>query len=132
MAEIAAAPAYTAGTLKLASNSYTGHATRAVLKPTPVNTITRDIAGVDHIVAGKSSFALEIDLNQDHTTANSMSQFILANDGLVVAAELVVAGGGKYTFSVAVSAGDAGGTGGEIGTATVSWPATYPVYTPAA
>lgn len=131
MAEIVNVPSYITGTLKLSANGYTAHAARAVLKPTAKTTVVTDIAGVDHIIGGKSGWVLEIDLNQDHITANSLSQFLFTNDGVSVAAELTVTGGAKYATNVLCAPGDAGGKGGEVGTATVSLPATYPVYTAA-
>lgn len=132
MAEIAVAPAYQVGTLKLSTNGYTAHAERAVFKPAPAAMVVRDIGGVDHVIGGKSSWVLEIDLMQDHTTANSLSQFLLANDGSTAAAELVVTGGAKYAATVVIHAGDAGGKGGDVPKATVSLEATIPVYTAAA
>jgi len=129
MAEIALNAKFYQGTLKLATNGYTAHCASARLVPTSRSEVITDIAGVDHVVGGKSLFKLEIDLIQDHSGATSLSRFAFANDGATVAGELTDEAGGKYAFTVVLHAADVGGAFGATGKGKVSAPTTYPVYT---
>lgn len=129
MAEIDLTASFFTGTLELNGNGYTAHASKAELAPTANNEVHTDISGTDHPLGGLSSWVLNIDLAQDWETAQSLSLFLFANDGQTAPAELHVAGG-TFAFDVLCSASAAGGQGKTAAKASVSLPATYPVFTP--
>lgn len=110
--------------LKLGTNNYEAHVAKATL--TPNHTIVRRkglTPTARFAVAADPEWTLELDTTQDYETVNSLSNYLLANQGTVVTGQLSpVAGGTAWDISVMALASAIGGDGDSVAASDVSLP----------
>jgi len=109
-------------TLKIGTDNYEKSVSTARGVPTSPIGKFKGIGGNTSKVAGVADWLLNLTYAQDWKTENSLSQYALANHGLTKVVELVPeTGGGTFTVTVLVVAGDFGGDADTTTTASVAW-----------
>ncbi|WP_294947755.1 hypothetical protein [uncultured Microbacterium sp.] len=110
MAEIANAAFFPAGTLLIGTDGYKAAVTGAVLTPTTPTEVIRDIGGGITTVSGTPEWALGLNFMQDLKTLNSLSQYLIANQGQKKTVVYTPQTGGKgFTISALMLAAAVGG-----------------------
>lgn len=123
----------TQSVLKLGATDYAAEISGARLVPTSSSATWKGLkAGSTFTKAGLATWALTLDLGQDHETATSLSTYLFANEGSSIAFTLEPLGGGTaFAGTIIVQASEIGGAVDQFGTATVSLPVSgKPVRTP--
>ena len=109
--------------LTLGANDYEGHVSSAMFTPannTPV--VWKGLTASSVFSFGtKATWTLDLEYAQDWETADSLSKYLLANEGTVVAAVFEpVDGGQAYEADVIITPGAIGGAVDSVATGTVS------------
>lgn len=116
---------YPAGIIDIDGDDYHAAIDSATLTPTtPMTTIT-DIGGGVTPVVGVPTWALAISVVQDLTTADSLSQYLIANGGqtkTVVYKPQAGSTSKTFTVSVVIIPAAIGGAGGSVAKSTVTLP----------
>lgn len=123
MAEIANAAFFPAGTITIGTDGYKAAITSATLTPTTPTEIIRDIGGGIQAVAGVPEWALGLNFAQDWKTLNSLSQYLIANQGTKKSVVFTPQTGGKgFTIQALMIAAAAGGAGNAAAKSDVTLP----------
>ncbi|MBN9207279.1 MAG: hypothetical protein J0H96_01285 [Microbacterium ginsengisoli] len=123
MAEIVNAAFFPAGTITIGTDGYKAAIESAVLTPTTPTETFRDIGGGITQVAGTPSWELQVNLAQDWKTTNSLSQFLVTNQGTKKVVVFTPQTGGKgFTITALIVAGAAGAAASGVAKATVNLP----------
>lgn len=110
-----------AALLKIGTDNYEKGVSGAKLTPTTPIGKWQGIDGSTTKAAGIADWILTLDFAQDFVTANSISQYMLANQGTTKVVELTPqAAGKKFTVTVLCVPTEVGGTAGQTAVATVS------------
>lgn len=125
MVKIANAAYYPAGTVTIGTDEYTAAIDSAVLNPTTPQTVINDIGGGVTVATGVPVWALALSVVQDLVTANSLSQYLIANAGQVKPLTYKPQAGTDaktFTVSVVIIPGGIGGAGGSVAKSSVTLP----------
>ncbi|QOC24397.1 hypothetical protein IC744_14020 [Microbacterium hominis] len=123
MVEIANAAFFPAGTITIGTDSYKSAILSATLTPTTPTEVLRDIGGGITTVAGTPEWALGLNLAQDLKTANSLSQYLIANAGTKKTIVYTPQTGGKgFTVTALILPAAVGGAGGAAAKSDVTLP----------
>lgn len=110
MAKITAKPVLFRNPVSIGADEYTAHLNRAEFVPTQPTASFTDLDGKTTNFGGVSAWVLELAGAQDWETLNSLTQYLLANEGIEVEATVELPGGGTATGTVIVAATNIGGT----------------------
>lgn len=125
MAKIANAAYYPAGTISIGTDEYTAAIDSAVLTPTTPSTVINDVGGGVTTVTGVPVWTLVLSVVQDLVTANSLSQYLIANTGAVKAVSYKPQAGTNaktFTVNVIIIPAPIGGAGGAVAKSSVTLP----------
>lgn len=123
MPEIANAAFFPAGTILIGTDGYKAAIESAVLTPTTPTEKFRDIGGGIQVVSGATEWELTISLAQDLKTANSLSQYLITNQGTKKTIVFTPQATGKaFTVTALIVPGAVGGAGGGIAKSSVTLP----------
>lgn len=125
MAKIVNAAFFPAGTISIGTDEYTAAIDSATLTPTTPTTTINDIGGGVTPVVGVPVWALALSVVQDLTTANSLSQYLIANVGQTKTVTYKPQAGTSsktFTVSVVIVPAAIGGAGGSVAKSTVTLP----------
>lgn len=120
MPDIANAAFFPAGTILIGTDGYKAAIESAVLTPTTPTEVFRDIGGGISTVAGAPEWDLTLSFAQDLKTANSLTQYLITNQGnkkTVVYTPLAT--GKTFTVTVLIIAGAVGGPGNAVAKSSV-------------
>lgn len=134
MAQIAVAPLVLKDvTLTLGTDTYEKHVDSVAFTPSASTLTWTGLDGTTHSDVGQATWVSDLSYAQDWDTANSLSQYLLANEGDTVAATLKPRSGSgpSFTSTLTITPGAIGGGVGAYATAKVSLPCTKPVLVPA-
>ena len=124
MADIAIAPILMGNaSLTLGTNGYQGHVSSATFTPgenEPV--VWKELTPSSKFSFGRFAvWTLDLEYAQDWETANSLSEYLRANEGDTVTAVFEPVDGGQgYTAEVILTPGPIGGAVDQVATGTVS------------
>ena len=120
MPDIATAAFFPAGTILIGTDGYKAAIESAVLTPTTPTEVFRDIGGGISTVAGPPEWDLTLSFAQDLKTTNSLTQYLITNQG---AKKTIVytplATGKSFTVTVLIIAGAVGGPANAIAKSSV-------------
>ena len=120
MTDIANAAFFPAGTILIGTDGYKAAIESAVLTPTTPTEVFRDIGGGFSTVAGPPEWDLTLSFAQDLKTTNSLTQYLITNQG---AKKTIVytplATGKSFTVTVLIIAGAVGGPANAIAKSSV-------------
>ena len=120
MPDIANAAFFPAGTILIGTDGYKAAIESAVLTPTTPTEVFRDIGGGISTVAGVPEWDLTLSFAQDLKTTNSLTQYLITNQG---AKKTIVytplATGKSFTVTVLIIAGAVGGPANAIAKSSV-------------
>ena len=120
MPDIANAAFFPAGTILIGTDGYKAAIESAVLTPTTPTEVFRDIGGGISTVAGLPEWDLTLSFAQDLKTTNSLTQYLITNQG---AKKTIVytplATGKSFTVTVLIIAGAVGGPANAIAKSSV-------------
>ena len=123
MAEIVNAAFFPAGTLLIGTDGYKAAVTSAELVPTTPTEVLRDIGGGVTVISGPPEWALNLNFAQDLKTTNSLSQYLIANQGTKKAIVYTPQAGGKgFTITALILAAKVGGAGGSAAKSDITMP----------
>lgn len=123
MAEIVNAAFFPAGTLLIATDGYKAAVTSAELVPTTPTEVLRDIGGGVTVISGAPEWTLNLNFAQDLKTTNSLSQYLIANQGTKKTIVYTPQTGGKgFTITALILAAKVGGAGGSVAKADITLP----------
>ena len=123
MPEIVNAAFFPAGTLLIGTDGYKAAITSAVLTPTTPTEIIRDIGGGITAVSGAPEWALGLNFMQDLKTLNSLSQYLIANQGTKKTVVYTPQSGGKgFTISALMLAAAVGGAANAAAKSDITLP----------
>jgi hypothetical protein len=116
------------------TDNYAAHVSSVTITPTTPTFSWAGLAGNTFNAAGTATWVCAIEYAQDWETANSLSQYLLANEGTTITVELEpVDGGAAFTVPLIVAPGAIGGAVNTVATGSVSLPCTgKPTLVPAA
>lgn len=109
--------------LTLGTNDYEGHVSSAAFMPGNNSPVVFKGLSQDsvHTFATKASWTLDLEYAQDWETANSLSLYLLANEGNTVTATFEPVDGGQgYTADVIITPGAIGGAVDTVAVGSVS------------
>lgn len=113
----------------LGTDEYTAAVASAKFTPTTPSSAFTDVTGKTTNFSGLAGWVMSIDLAQDWATAASLSHYLIENEGDELTATITVPGG-SWAATVEAVAGEIGGAGNTVKTATVTLPCkTKPVWT---
>lgn len=111
----------TSGKLEIGSDEYTAAVVSVALTPTAPTAQVTDIGGGVTSLIGANVWKADIGYNQDWTTTDSLSQYLITNHGLTKVFKYTPNAGGKVvTFSALIQAGQIGGANSTVHAATVT------------
>lgn len=123
-------------TCQIAADNYEAGLSKVVMEPTtPVEVFRGGTPGAIFPVAGTPTWKVTIDYAQDHATANSLSQYLQTNAGLIKTMifkpkKAAVGTAPTYTIDVLIVPGPIGGDVDKIARGSVTLDgATQPVRT---
>ena len=123
MAEIVNAAFFPAGTLLIGTDGYKAAVTSAELVPTTPTEVLRDIGGGVTVISGPPEWALNLNFAQDLKTTNSLSQYLIANQGTKKTIVYTPLATGKaFTVTALIIAGAVGGPANAIAKSSVKLP----------
>ena len=123
MAEIVNAAFFPAGTLLIGTDGYKAAITSAELVPTTPTEVLRDIGGGATNISGPPEWTLNLKFAQDLKTANSLSQYLIANQGSKKTIVYTPQTGGKgFTITALILAAKVGGAGGSAAKSDITMP----------
>lgn len=123
MAEIVNAAFFPAGTLLIGTDGYKAAVESCVLTPTTPTEKFRDIGGGIQVISGPPEWDLQINLAQDLKTTNSLSQYLISNQGTKKTVVFTPQTGGKgFTITALIIAGAVGGAANALAKASVTLP----------
>lgn len=123
MAEIVNAAFFPAGTLLIGTDGYKAAVTSAELVPTTPTEVLRDIGGGVTVISGLPEWALNLNFAQDLKTTNSLSQYLIANQGTKKTIVYTPQVGGKgFTITALILAAKVGGAGGSAAKSDITIP----------
>ena len=118
--------------LLIGTDNYEAHVSQCEFVPTTPQLTWTGLANNTVSASGTSTWVLTIAGAQDWETANSLSQYLHANEGQTVPVTLTPAdGSGTFTTDVTIAAANIGGTAAAFSVFTVSMGCTKPDFTPA-
>jgi len=134
MATIAASPFVLRNVLlTIGTDNYEAHVSQVEFVPTASSVSWTGLANNTVTSTTTATWVANLSFAQDWVTANSLSQYLLANEGEVVEVTFKPADGGpSFTSDVTIAPGGIGGTAGAFAVGTVALGCTKPVLVPAA
>ncbi len=118
--------------LVIGTDNYEAHTSQVEFVPTTSAVSWTGLANNTVTSQTTATWACTIALAQDWGTTNSLSQYLMDNEGDVVACTFTPATGqGSFAASITITPGAIGGTAGAFAVATVTLGSTKPVFTPA-
>lgn len=118
--------------LLIGTDSYQAHVSQVEFIPTAAQITWTGLANNTHAATATATWAVTLAGAQDWDTANSLSQYLHANEGLKVPITFTPADGqGSFTAEVTLSPASIGGTGQAFTVFTVTLGCTRPAFTPA-
>lgn len=133
MAVIASAPFVLRDVdLMIGTDNYEAHTSQVEFTPSASQVSWTGLANNTITSQTTATWLVNIALAQDWGTVNSLSQYLMDNEGEVVPITFTPATGqGSFTADVTITPGAIGGTAGAFAVATVALGCTKPVFTPA-
>ena len=123
MPDIANAAFFPAGTILIGTDGYKAAIESAVLTPTTPTEVIRDIGGGITNVAGAPEWDLTLSIMQDLKTTNSLTQYLITNQGTKKTVVYTPQTGGKgFTITALILAAKVGGAGGSAAKADITLP----------
>lgn len=123
MAEIVNAAFFPAGTLLIGTDGYKAAVTSAELVPTTPTEVLRDIGGGVTVISGPPEWTLNLNFAQDLKTANSLSQYLIANQGSKKTIVYTPQTGGKgFTITALILAAKVGGAANAAANSDITLP----------
>lgn len=123
MPEIINAAYFPAGTITVGTDGYKAAVTSAELVPTTPTEVIRDIGGGITVVSGPPEWALGLNFMQDLKTANSFSQYLIANQGTKKTVVYTPQTGGKgFTITALILAAKVGGAANAAAKSDITLP----------
>ena len=117
--------------LAIGADNYEAHVSQVEFVPSATALTWTGLANNSHAATALATWQVTLAGAQDWDTANSLSQYLHANEGVVVPITLVPADGqGSFDSDVTISPANIGGTGGAFTVFTVSLGCTKPAFTP--
>ncbi len=123
MPDIANAAFFPAGTILIGTDGYKAAIESAVLTPTTPTEVIRDIGGGITNIAGMPVWDLTLSIMQDLKTTNSLTQYLITNQGTkktIVYTPLAT--GKSFTVTALIIAGAVGGPANSIAKSSVKLP----------
>ena len=118
--------------LQIGADNYEAHVSQVEFVPSATALTWTGLANNTHSATATATWVVTLSGAQDWDTANSLSQYLHANEGDVVTITFVPADGqGTFTAECTISPANIGGTGGAFTVFTVSLGCTKPAFTPA-
>lgn len=116
--------AMTDAVLMLGTDTFEDAINKAEFVPSYTNPTYDTINGSSHAVGDTATWVLNLDFGQDWIASTSLANYLAANDGEAITAELTpISGSGKkMTATVIIRAGAFGGTAKSVSTGTVTLP----------
>lgn len=115
--------------VELGTDEYTAAVADAKFSPTTPTSAFTDVTGKTSNYSGLAGWVMLIDHAQDWETAASLSHYLIENEGEEITGTIKTPGG-SWSATVVAVAGEIGGAGNTIKTATVTLPCkTKPVWT---
>lgn len=119
-------------TLNIGADNYEAHVSQVEFVPSATALTWTGLANNTHAATATATWVATLAGAQDWDTANSLSQYLHANEGEEVTITFTPADGqGTFVATVTLSPANIGGTGGAFTVFTVSLGCTKPVFTPA-
>ena len=133
MAEIAVAPFVLRDVdLMIGTDNYEAHTSQVEFIPTAAQVSWTGLANNTVNSQTTAAWVCTLALAQDWTTTNSLSRYLMDNEGEVVDVTFTPATGqGSFAATVTITPGGIGGTAGAFAVATVTLGCTKPIFTPA-
>lgn len=133
MAQIAISPFVLKNVLlTIGTDSYEKHVSQVEFSPSASTQTWKGLGGNTHTAQGLADWTVTLTYAQDWETANSLSQYLLANEGTNVSVTFEpVSGDAGFTSTVTLSPGSVGGQQGTFATSSVTLGCTKPVLVPA-
>ena len=123
MVAVAVAPLVLKDTLlTIGANDFQKHVDQVIFTPSASQISWTGLGGNTHTDVSTATWALTLKYAQDWETANSLSQYLFANEGLSVAMTFKpkAAGAKSFTATVLITPGAIGGDVNAYATATVT------------
>lgn len=118
--------------LVIGVDNYEAHVSEVTFTPTAAQVNWTGLAGNTVAATATATWVVTLGYAQDWDTANSLSQYLHANEGTTVAIQFTPGDGeGSFDANVALSPGSIGGVAGVFATSTVSLGCDKPVFTAA-
>ncbi|MEU4361200.1 hypothetical protein [Promicromonospora sp. NPDC023987] len=118
--------------LMIGTDNYEAHTSQVEFTPTVSAVSWTGLANNTVTSQTTATWGCTIALAQDWGTLNSLSQYLMDNEGLVVPCTFTPASGqGSFAANITITPGAIGGTAGAFAVATVTLGSTKPVFTPA-
>jgi len=133
MVQIAVAPLVLKDVvLTLGTDTYEKHVDQVIFTPTASKISWTGLGGNTHTDVSMATWTCDLRYAQDWETDDSLSQYLLANEGASIAAVFKPksATGPTFTATLAITPGAIGGAVSAYATATVSLGSTKPVLVP--
>jgi hypothetical protein len=119
-------------TLSIGTDNYEAHVSEVTFTPSASQVSWTGLANNTVSATTTATWTVTIGYAQDWDTANSLAQYLHANEGTTVAVEFVPDDGqGTFDANVVLSPGAIGGTAGAFATSTVTLGCDKPVFTAA-
>jgi hypothetical protein len=117
--------------LVIGADNYEAHTSQVEFTPTTSQVSWTGLANNTVTSQTTATWQCTIALAQDWGTPNSLSQYLMDNEGEVVSVTFTPASGqGSFEADVTITPGAIGGTAGAFAVATVTLGSTKPVFTP--
>lgn len=118
--------------LVIGTDNYEAHVSEVTFTPSATQVNWTGLANNTVAATATATWIVTLGYAQDWDTANSLSQYLHANEGSNVPIEFIPGDGqGTFDANVSVTPGSIGGTAGAFATSTVALGCDKPVFTPA-
>lgn len=117
-------------TMSLGTDSYEKHLSQVTFTPSTSTVTWTGLDGTTHSDASPATWVCQLGYVQDWETDDSLSQYLLENEGEQVTATFtpkVGSGLPSFTSTLTITPGAIGGQVGQFATAQVTLPCTKPV-----